>query len=1120
MIPSRRVAILFVTTLLSTRHLLAQSEQQFRTPPLTDVHGAAYGSGQARAGVDTRISQSRSITTNHDKCSAAAATLLEPAEGSRTAAPVRFRWMSVANAYKYQLTYTYTAAGKKKEVKTDLTATQHMAALPDGPVTWKVRVYASPDDDDDEECKSSVSRDVHFTVATASVCDVPTVNVTPASASKTAGQTVTINSNASGTAPIDVRWYEGPAGNKSKPVGTGTTFTSAPLSATTSFWAEATNTCGNASSNTVTVTVAAACTPPSITQQPAGTTVQEGGSATLTVTATGTAPFTYQWYRGNAPVAPSSNGNSNSFNTGALTQTTAYRVEVRNGCGSVTSNEATVTVTRTCAAPSIVQQPADVTIASGAGATLSVTANGTQPFTYQWYEGGDGNRSKPLGANSEKYETGPLSRVTRFWAEVRNACGAATSSVATVRIQQGNTCVTPDAPRPSVVATATSGAPYVVYWDDVDNATSYEVEEALAASFAGATVVRTEAGAATFHHTVDAPVTYFYRVHALNSCNGRSGDSRVVRIAVVPPRAATRDLIVPYGTKDQILSTITVDVDPMATTFTATASESWITIDPSSGGVPASGRLVLTLLADPRTLPHGTSRASVHVTTSGSSARGVAANGSTSLNIPVSISLVTPIAPAAPASGGEVMIIPAVAHADGNNAKWQSDVRIAHTYPRMIQYLLTFTPSGSGIDSALQTRVSVDANQTVALDDVLARWFGSGTIDAGATGVLEIRTLDAVLGTGKTLATSRLFNVTENGTFGQFIAAVPLAKFMASSAHSSQTLVALSQSDRFRTNLGLVEGSGKPADVLLEVFSAGGLKLFESTLQLKAGEHRQLGSVLAANGVDTTNARVNVSLASAAGSVFTYASVIDNSTGDPSFVPAVDAMSAPAQRYTIAGVANLDTGNGKWQTDVRLYNGGAATVQATAEFFAQGDTAPAATRTIDVEPGQMMVMDDVLQSLFGMQGAGGALRISTATDTALIPAARTYLKRDSGTYGQFIAAATVENTAGVGTDALRILQVEESDRFRTNVGLTEVTGQPATLEISVALPNRKVAAVTQVDLRPNEYRQVNGLLRMMGLDDAYNANVTVRVIGGAGRVMAYGSVIDNDTQDPTYVMAQ
>jgi hypothetical protein len=42
----------------------------------------------------------------------------------------------------------------------------------------------------------------------------------------------------------------------------------------------------------------------------------------------------------------------------------------------------------------------------------------------------------------------------------------------------------------------------------------------------------------------------------------------------------------------------------------------------------------------------------------------------------------------------------------------------------------------------------------------------------------------------------------------------------------------------------------------------------------------------------------------------------------------------------------------------------------------------------------------------------------------------------------------------------------------------------------------------------------------MGIDDAYNAAVTMRVIGGEGRVIGYASVIDNRTQDPTYVMAQ
>jgi hypothetical protein len=418
----------------------------------------------------------------------------------------------------------------------------------------------------------------------------------------------------------------------------------------------------------------------------------------------------------------------------------------------------------------------------------------------------------------------------------------------------------------------------------------------------------------------------------------------------------------------------------------------------------------------------------------------------------------------------------------------------------------------------LQTEVSINSAETIALDDILGRWFGAGVASNGATGVLEIRTLDAAVNTGRTLATSRLFNAAENGSYGQFIAAVPLSKFLGSSSSAAQTLVALSQSDRFRTNLGLVEGSGKPADVLLEVFNASGARLFETMLQLNAGEHRQIGALLTANGVDASNARINVTTSSAEGKVFSYASVIDNETGDPSFIPPVEAAATHARRYTIAGVANLDTGTGKWQTDVRLFNGGAASAQATVEFFVQGQSAAASTRTIDVEPGQMLVLDDVVQSLFEMTGAGGALRITTPTETALIPAARTYHKRETGTYGQFIQAATEENTIGLGNEPLHILQVEESTRFRTNVGLAETTGEPTTIELTASLPNNKIAAVTQVDLAANEFRQLNALLRSMGLDDSYNATVTVRVIGGNGRVMAYGSVIDNRTQDPTYVM--
>jgi len=42
----------------------------------------------------------------------------------------------------------------------------------------------------------------------------------------------------------------------------------------------------------------------------------------------------------------------------------------------------------------------------------------------------------------------------------------------------------------------------------------------------------------------------------------------------------------------------------------------------------------------------------------------------------------------------------------------------------------------------------------------------------------------------------------------------------------------------------------------------------------------------------------------------------------------------------------------------------------------------------------------------------------------------------------------------------------------------------------------------------------------MGLGEIYNTRVSVKVIDGTGRVTAYGSVIDQITQDPAYVPAQ
>jgi hypothetical protein len=84
---------------------------------------------------------------------------------------------------------------------------------------------------------------------------------------------------------------------------------------------------------------------PVIVSGPQNLSIVEGQTATLAVTAAGAATLTYQWKRYGVDIAGAT---SSSYTTPALSvgdSGTRYSVSVTNALGSVTSPEATVTVT-------------------------------------------------------------------------------------------------------------------------------------------------------------------------------------------------------------------------------------------------------------------------------------------------------------------------------------------------------------------------------------------------------------------------------------------------------------------------------------------------------------------------------------------------------------------------------------------------------------------------------------------------------------------------------------------------------------------------------------------------------------------------------------------------------
>lgn len=111
-----------------------------------------------------------------------------------------------------------------------------------------------------------------------------------------------------------------------------------------SYVAVVSNAGGSVTSNAVTVAVSdlPVPPPPSISMQPADTTVPVGGSAALSVAAGGNG-LVYQWFK-NGVIIPGATSMAISFPNAQTTDSGSYSVVVSNSSGSIASSAATLTV--------------------------------------------------------------------------------------------------------------------------------------------------------------------------------------------------------------------------------------------------------------------------------------------------------------------------------------------------------------------------------------------------------------------------------------------------------------------------------------------------------------------------------------------------------------------------------------------------------------------------------------------------------------------------------------------------------------------------------------------------------------------------------------------------------
>ena len=498
-----------------------------------------------------------------------------------------------------------------------------------------------------------------------------------------------------------------------------------------------------------------------------------------------------------------------------------------------------------------------------------------------------------------------------------------------------------------------------------------------------------------------------------------------------------------------------------------------------------------------------------------------------------------------------------MAYSDGlNGARWQSDLSVYNPGSQTADISLGFV-SGEGWAGSSNVQwipKALRAGETWAVQNVLKELFA---LAKGAWGVVLVRGDDVPL---PPVIVSRTYNaasVDENGTFGLSVPALSVsAGVRPQSAAASNFLVDLRQDASFRTNLTVANLGAETAEVEVVFRDAAGIVLGSSAkITVEANGVKQLNAALsAAPAIGTepiggagwsgpvAHFTAEVKLKRGTG-VYPYATVIDQGTGD-SIV--VIPTPRPSATYRLPGVVRVKKGDGSyWVSDVALLNPSALTRKVLVTYsYEKGGTPGRSTTSnvITLSPKQLLVAVDFVRLWLGLQEDDATEYSSSFVDFApasddpaptepLVVNGKTYTPSEEGSSGLQVDPFVFEDGVGTQTSDKRIVLsgLEANDRFRTNVALFLTPGATGSdsaqvdvqvysasglpmgppIGVSLSAADKPVLQLNSSTLFGNEVTRPED-----------RATVVISNPRGTARVGAYATVIDNRSEDATFVAGQ
>ncbi|MCP4902958.1 MAG: hypothetical protein GY906_38840 [bacterium] len=452
-------------------------------------------------------------------------------------------------------------------------------------------------------------------------------------------------------------------------------------------------------------------------------------------------------------------------------------------------------------------------------------------------------------------------------------------------------------------------------------------------------------------------------------------------------------------------------------------------------------------------------------------------------------------------------------------SNWSTQLRLTNPEDHVMPVLVRFVRLDLTQEDLI-TEVSIpdfplQPHVTYFVEDIVSAIAGN-LEGEDVKGALQIEVQDEV--EGQPVITSRTATKAAEGSYGQFIPAVP----MIHTDVQEVVLVGLADNDVYRTNIGVTNLENRIVNVDLVAIDSGGNIIGEKRVGVPRLANNQVGvRDLFPDFVDSDSFSVRANTGDA--DVTVYGQMMHRITSDPMYIGSDQTVSK------VQVIPNLAHNRGSsfsvWRSDVAIYNPNPASINLHMEYVpdpADGFWWPSKRIMVQLQAYETNVLHDVVREFLTYEDdESKGYMIVESNESELAPpviVGRTYTIDGEKVYGQGLSVVGEQAMLSEG-DVAWFAGVEDSAGVRTNFSIINTGSDAARVELRFYDEHGIVRAGAKTLTFPekDEFLQFDLFKALPELEPGSMRGSLQILVREGESVFPYVTIMDNLSNDPMFV---